>query len=199
MLGDRPRQLGADRSQVGVDGEPGQPVVVVREHDRPRSSSSTWRATNSASEPWIGSPSMLPRPGRGDDRDVGAEVAQDPGPVAGRVLVQQRCRRACRTGRRARRRRRGRPAARATRWSSDSRDSPVEKCRAEFCEPRALFLPRHPEIADAHLAGLAHLTMRPDAGVLARVHRDLHGRPTERRFRRPPRRSSGRPAPPPAP
>jgi hypothetical protein len=44
----------------------------------------------------------------------------------------------------------------------------------EFGEARLLLLPGHAEFADADLAGLIHLAVRPDAAVLARVNVDEH-------------------------
>ena len=47
-----------------------------------------------------------------------------------------------------------------------------EQERAELGHPRLLFLPRHPEIAEAHITRLRHLPLRPHATVLARIERD---------------------------
>ena len=59
----------------------------------------TWRATKSASEPWIGSPSMLPRPAAARIATSARAPSRIPVQWPGRVLEQQRRLPASRTGR----------------------------------------------------------------------------------------------------
>ena len=112
-------------------------------------------------------------PGRGEDRDVGPEVAQDAGPVSRRVLVEERA---------------GGCLEHVDERATVAAGALV--AGAEVClhvgveapeplgqrsEARLLLLVGEAEIADADFVGVGHLRLRPHARVLARErgHRDI--------------------------
>src|SRR5689334_4647561 len=86
--GEPARELVSYRTDVGRGREAGEPVVVVTEHDLARFQQP--RLTGDE----LGERSLdrlavdVAAPGRGEDREVGPEIAQDPAPVTRGVLVQ---------------------------------------------------------------------------------------------------------------
>src|SRR5262249_19490208 len=83
-------QLVADRLRVDRVREPGEPVVVVAQNDAPWSQQVRFPRDEAGQGALHGLAVDVAAPGGGEDGDVGAEVAQEAGPVSRCVLVEER-------------------------------------------------------------------------------------------------------------
>ena len=151
--------------------KPGQPVVVVAEHHPARPHGADLAADEVGERALDRLAVDVAPTGGGEDRDVGARApSRMPDPVARRVLVQQRCPRASRTGRAARRRRPRSlcPTSDASRCSTASGvergasgsgcSSRIRSCCSCHVTPRS---PRH---TSPRLRHLRRATRRSSAG-----------------------------------